>query len=189
MAVTAHPKSPDGQEGDGPIYDVSVRVGDTLYTVLYRPPNGARGVEYRAGMDLLVAVGKDTITFNRRDTPIEVPILRRESLPKRPALDWSKAPSQYFSMKLENLTTKLDLSEEQQARIKPILEQESGELAPYWNNPAVSTKEKLDVLEKVVLSSDKRMKPILTVDQWEKLQEMRTAQKQELKIKKAAEAK
>jgi hypothetical protein len=72
---------------------------------------------------------------------------------------------------------------------KPILEQESGELAPYWNNPAVSRKDKLDILEKVVLSSDARMKPILTADQWDKLQTMRTAQKQELKdLKKAAKA-
>ena len=29
MAVTAHPKSPDGQEGDNPTYDVSIRVGST----------------------------------------------------------------------------------------------------------------------------------------------------------------
>jgi len=187
MAVTSHPTSASRQEGDNPKYDVSLKVGDTLYTVLYTPPNGARGVEYTAGMDLLVAVGKDTITFNRGDTPIELPILRRESLPPTPVLDWSKAPSQYFSMKLENLTAKLGLSEEQQAKIKPILEQESGELAPYWNNPAVSKKEKLDVLEKVVQSSDEKLKPILTATQWEKLQEMRTAQRQELKdLKKTA---
>jgi hypothetical protein len=189
MAVTPHTNSANGQDSDGPAYDVSVKVGDTLYVVLYTPHNGSRTVAYAAGMELLVAVNKDTLTFNRQETPVDVPILRRESLPPRPTLDWSKAPSQYFSMKLENLTTKLSLTDDQQTKIKPILEQESGELAPYWNNPSVSRKEKLNILEKVVLSSDAKMKPILTADQWDKLQTMRTAQKQELKdLKKAAKA-
>ena len=189
MAVTPHPNSANGQDHDGPAYDVSVKVGDTLYVVLYAPHNASRTVAYTAGMQLLVAVNKDTLTFNRQETPVDVPILRRESLPPGPTLDWSKAPGQYFSMKLENLTTKLGLTDDQQTKIKPILEQESGELAPYWNNPSVTRKEKLDILEKVVLSSDAKMKPILTADQWDKLQTMRTAQKQELKdLKKAAKA-
>ena len=189
MAVTPHPNSANGQDHDGPAYDVSVKVGDTLYVVLCAPHNASRTVAYTAGMQLLVAVNKDTLTFNRQETPVDVPILRRESLPPGPTLDWSKAPGQYFSMKLENLTTKLSLTDDQQTKIKPILEQESGELAPYWNNPSVTRKEKLDILEKVVLSSDAKMKPILTADQWDKLQTMRTAQKQELKdLKKAAKA-
>jgi hypothetical protein len=189
MAVTPHTNSANGQDSDGPAYDVSVKVGDTLYVVLYKPLNGSRSVVYTAGRELLVAVNKDTLTFNREDTPVDVPILRRESLPPGPALDWSKAPSQYFNMKLENLTTMLSLTDDQQTKIKPILEQESSELDPYWNNPVVSRKKKLDILEKVVLSSDAKMKPILTADQWAKLQTMRTAQKQELKeLKKAAKA-
>jgi hypothetical protein len=47
--------------------------------------------------------------------------------------------------------------------------------------PVVSRKERLSQWEKIVRSSDGKMKPILTEDQWRKLQEMRKDQKRELK--------
>src|SRR5229473_8563582 len=45
-------------------YDVSVKVGDTIYVVLYTPALGEETVKYAAGRDLLVLVGKNTITYN-----------------------------------------------------------------------------------------------------------------------------
>lgn len=45
-------------------YDVSLKVGDTVYLVLYTPPLGEETVKYAAGRDLLVLVGKSTITYN-----------------------------------------------------------------------------------------------------------------------------
>jgi hypothetical protein len=45
-------------------YDVSVKVGDTIYVVLYTPPLGEETVKYSAGRDLLVLLGKNTITYN-----------------------------------------------------------------------------------------------------------------------------
>jgi hypothetical protein len=45
-------------------YDVSVKVGDTIYVVLYTPALGEDTVKYSAGRDLLVLVGKSTITYN-----------------------------------------------------------------------------------------------------------------------------
>ena len=45
-------------------YDVSVKVGDTIYIVLYTPPLGEIMVKYAAGRDLLVLVGKNTLTYN-----------------------------------------------------------------------------------------------------------------------------
>jgi hypothetical protein len=57
-------------------YDVSVKVGDTIYLVLYTPPLGEGTPEYAAGRELLVLVGKNTITYNdilgrSFDVPIE----------------------------------------------------------------------------------------------------------------------
>ena len=49
---------------DAVSYDVSLRVGDTVYVVLYTPPLGEETVKYVAGRDLLVLVGKNTITYN-----------------------------------------------------------------------------------------------------------------------------
>ena len=44
MVVTPHTKSANGQDSDRPAYDISVKVGDTLYVVLYTPHNGLRTV-------------------------------------------------------------------------------------------------------------------------------------------------
>jgi hypothetical protein len=49
---------------DAVSYDVSVKVGDTIYVVLYTPPLGEETVKYSAGRDLLVLVGKRTIRYN-----------------------------------------------------------------------------------------------------------------------------
>ena len=57
-------------------YDVSLRVGDTIYLVLYTPPLGMSTVKYSAGRDLLVLVGKKTVTYNDLlGRSFEVPIV------------------------------------------------------------------------------------------------------------------
>jgi hypothetical protein len=45
-------------------YDVSLKVGDTIYVVLYTPPLGQETVKYAAGRELLVLVGRGTIRYN-----------------------------------------------------------------------------------------------------------------------------
>jgi hypothetical protein len=49
---------------DPTTYDVSVKVGDTIYVVRYSTPAGEIPPKYVAGRNLLVFVGKDTITYN-----------------------------------------------------------------------------------------------------------------------------
>ena len=45
-------------------YDVSAKVGDTIYVVLYTPPLGELPPKYVTGRELLVLVEKDSITYN-----------------------------------------------------------------------------------------------------------------------------
>ncbi len=64
-------------------YDVSVKVGDTIYVVLYTQPLGEIPAKYATGHELLVLVGKNTITYNDMlGRSLQVPI---ES--QRPAAD------------------------------------------------------------------------------------------------------
>jgi len=49
---------------DATSYDVSVKVGDTIYVVLYTPSLGELPPKYARGHELLVLVGKNTITYN-----------------------------------------------------------------------------------------------------------------------------
>jgi len=69
-------KTAEGGVSHAASYDVSVKVGDTIYVVLYTPPLGQETVKYAAGCDLLVLVGKRTIRYNdilgqSFDVPIE----------------------------------------------------------------------------------------------------------------------
>jgi hypothetical protein len=75
MEVKAH-QTPGSGASDVASYDVSVKVGDTIYVVLYTPPLGEITIKYAAGRDLLVLVGKSKITYNdilgqSFDVPIE----------------------------------------------------------------------------------------------------------------------
>ena len=181
VAVARHPATL-GQEPGNVTYDVSVRVNNIVYTCVYSPPNGANGVEYSVGMDLLVLVKNDTLTFPSKLTgTTTVPIVRTEQLPETPVLDWSKAPGQYFEMKMRNLTERLDLTADQQKQVKPILEQEAFDAGEVCFNPVVPRKQWLPKWQQVVGASDKKMKPILSDSQWATLQELRSDQKKELK--------
>ncbi|PYX73628.1 MAG: hypothetical protein DMG78_08495 [Acidobacteria bacterium] len=165
-------------------YDVSVRIDETVYVVLYTPSYGSNTVEFSEGLEFLFSVGKETLTLatpGKSDGNTNLPILRTTKLPAQPAIDWSKAPSQYYSMKMKNLSTELNLSDEQQAKIKPIAEQESAEAGGVIFTQVVPRKERLSQWEKIVRLSDQKMKPVLSQAQWQKLQELRKDQKRELK--------
>jgi len=182
MAVTAHPHAEREVDGDVARYDVSVKIGNVVYMVLYTPPNGANIVEYSPGTQMLFLVGSHTLTFNSKlSGTTEVPILRRDNVPGQRDLDWSKAPGQYFSMKQQHISEALALDGDQQANIKPILEQETGEVSQILRNPALSQKDKLNQYERIVRSSDANIRPFLSKAQLDKLLEMRKEQRETLK--------
>ena len=63
MEVKPHPAA--GEDASDPItYSVSVKVIGTIYVVLYTTPLGELPPKYAAGREMLVLVGKDTITYN-----------------------------------------------------------------------------------------------------------------------------
>jgi hypothetical protein len=77
--VKIHMAAADGVS-EAASYDVSIKVGDTVYQVLYTPPLGMNTVKYSAGRDVLVLVGKDTITYNDLvGQSFEVPIVSRKA--------------------------------------------------------------------------------------------------------------
>jgi hypothetical protein len=65
-------------------YDISVKVGKTIYLVLFTPPEGSNIVEYKTGLDLPVLVEGKTMKFT--DTlgrPMIVPILSQQQASKQ----------------------------------------------------------------------------------------------------------
>lgn len=78
-AVAEHPA--DGKDPGVRKYDVSVKVGKTMYVVLFVPPDGTDTITHRAGLDGLVSVGMKTLAFNNLlGQKMEVPILSRKTL-------------------------------------------------------------------------------------------------------------
>jgi hypothetical protein len=73
------PRPEVGNDASDPTtYDVSVKVGDTLYVVLYTQPLGELPARYATGRELLVLVGKNTITYNDMlGRSLQVPIESR----------------------------------------------------------------------------------------------------------------
>ena len=76
LEVKPHQTAQDDKTSEVVSYDVSLKVGDIIYLGLYTPPLGENTVKYAAGRDLLVLVGKKTITYNDiLGRTFEVPIL------------------------------------------------------------------------------------------------------------------
>ena len=99
-AVSTHQGVP-GANASATSYDVSVKVGNTIYVVLYTPPVDTRVAQYVAGRQLLVRVGENTIAFNDQlGKSSEVPILSRTTVAPEaaPAAQHALAPVQSIQL-------------------------------------------------------------------------------------------
>jgi hypothetical protein len=75
--VKLHQSAGDSNH-DNPLYEVSVKVKQTVYLVLTAPPDGSGTIRYAIGRELLVHVGDNTITWNDiLGRSHEVPIIGR----------------------------------------------------------------------------------------------------------------
>jgi hypothetical protein len=80
LSVKPHPAT-NGADSSTIRYDISLRVGNTVYVVLYTPPAGTYGVQYAAGDEMLVLVGSKTITYNDiLGNSRKAPILSRKTV-------------------------------------------------------------------------------------------------------------
>jgi hypothetical protein len=73
-----------GNDSSAPQYEVTSKIEDTEYVVLYVAPAGSLPdtARYRLGQDVPVLVGTDAIKYNdMTGTTREVPILSRRNLP------------------------------------------------------------------------------------------------------------
>ena len=85
MITEVKPRQRAGDGASGPAsYDVSVKVGDTTYVVLYTQPLGEIPAKYATGNELLVLVGKNTITYNDMlGRSLQVPIESQRPVTER----------------------------------------------------------------------------------------------------------
>jgi hypothetical protein len=86
IAVQAHQFASDNSDADDkgaskPAYDVSLRIKNEVYVVLYTPREDTGATKYAAGRNALVLVGEKTIKWNDiMGTTFEMPILSKKSI-------------------------------------------------------------------------------------------------------------
>ncbi len=79
LDVKPHQSAGDSSSSAVASYDVSVEVAGTIYLVLYTDTSGTSTVRYAAGREILVHVGKKTITYNDiLGRSQEVPIINQK---------------------------------------------------------------------------------------------------------------
>lgn len=64
LDIKPHNQSGTPESEGGASYDVTVKIGDTIYVALYTPHFGELAAKYAAGRELLVQVSKTTITYH-----------------------------------------------------------------------------------------------------------------------------
>ena len=85
MITEVKPRQATGDGTSDPTsYDVSVKVGDTIYVVLYKQPLGEIPAKHETGRELLVLIGKNTITYNDMlGRSLQVPIESQRPVTER----------------------------------------------------------------------------------------------------------
>jgi len=77
IAVNPHPSGGNSNPVDA-LYEVSVKVNQTLYVVVTTSPSPSGSIRYAVGREVLVRVGEETITWNDiMGESHEVPIISR----------------------------------------------------------------------------------------------------------------
>lgn len=74
--------------------------------------------------------------------------------------------------RLQRMTRQLDLSSEQQAKIRPILEQESTQMQALHQDSSVPQQEMHARMQQIRQSTNDQIKAVLTPDQQQKFQQM-----------------
>lgn len=94
----------------------------------------------------------------------------------------------YFTYRTESLKQQLKLTAAQQAKVKPMVEQETGELMQEVCNPATSRNHQLARMNDILQDSERRMRPALSAEQYQQLPKLREKIIQELKSRKSVHA-
>lgn len=85
----------------------------------------------------------------------------------------------YFADTFEALKGELTLTGAQTSQIKPMVEQETGELAEIACNPVTPHTYKIKAIENIMRDSNKKIKTVLNAAQYEKLLQFRETQMQQ----------
>ena len=82
---------------------------------------------------------------------------------------------------LERLTKKLKLSDDQQAKLKPILEEQNKQMEQIHNDSSLSREDRFSKMQGLRQSSDTQIKSVLNEEQQKSFDKMREEQRERMK--------
>ena len=91
----------------------------------------------------------------------------------------AKGPGMKMSpdQRLQHMTKALNLTEDQQQKIKPILESQSQQMQTLRQDTTISQQDKWTKMREIHQATNDQIKPILTADQQQKWEEMQARHK------------
>ena len=85
---------------------------------------------------------------------------------------WGRGQMPTVDQRLQRMTQQLNLSDDQQLKIKPILENESTQMQGLREDTSLSQEDRMAKMKQIRENSSSQIKPILTPDQQTKYAEM-----------------
>ena len=85
---------------------------------------------------------------------------------------WGRGQMPTVDQRLQRMTQMLDLSEDQQQKIKPILENESTQMQSLRGDTSLSQEDRMAKMKQIRESTASQITPILSADQQKKYAEM-----------------
>jgi periplasmic protein CpxP/Spy len=86
------------------------------------------------------------------------------------------APPQPRSQ-IQNMVDKLNVTAEQKAKLDPILEVDARQVRALRDDSALSAEDRQKKTAAIRAETDQKIKPILTAEQWKKLEQLREERK------------
>ena len=82
--------------------------------------------------------------------------------------------------KLQKMATELQLTDDQKAKIKPILMEEAPKIKALKEDTSMPQMQKMMQMKQLADGVDAKLKPILTPEQYQKFQQMRMQQRDQM---------
>jgi Spy/CpxP family protein refolding chaperone len=89
---------------------------------------------------------------------------------------WGRGQMPTTEQRLQRMTKQLNLTEEQQQKIKPILDNESTQMQALRSDSSLSQEDRMAKMKQIRQASSEQITPILTADQQQKYTEMMSHQ-------------
>jgi Spy/CpxP family protein refolding chaperone len=109
--------------------------------------------------------------------------MRRQLQPSNPAPGWEGAwvVVRWRAWTIKHLSKKLNLTDDQQAKLKPILEDQRKQMEQIHGDSSLSREDRFSKMQALRQSADTQIKSVLTEEQQKSFDKMRAEQQDRMK--------